>query len=136
MQASIRTHIVAVTAGLVVGIVLQEILLSIFDLLNPAVNLNLAISGMAVDTAWVKWLFLGWWVGGFTAGMMSSMISRSLTTGCIAGVLLMLSALILAHYAFDSAETAALFTINPLIAAALGSWLAGRLLLTANKPSK
>ena len=61
----------------------------------------------------------------------SDLISRNLTSGCISGALLMLPALMLAQYGFDSAPQAALFTINPLIAAALGSWLAGRILIAS-----
>ena len=131
MQPTIRIHIVAITAGLFVGIVLQEISLSIFDLLRPDIDLSLAITGLQAQSGWFIPLMLGWWIGGFSAGIMSSMISRNLTSGCISGALLMLPALVLAQYGFDSAQQAALFTINPLIAAALGSWLAGRILIAS-----
>ena len=134
MQTTARTHCIAVTCGLLVGVVLQEILLSALNQLNPGVDLNHALIGMSTSESWRIWLFLAWSIGGFTAGIMASMISRSLTSGCIAGALLMLSALVLSQYAFDSARLAALFTITPLIGAAIGSWLAGRLL--ANSPAQ
>ena len=128
MQPTLRIHIIAVTAGLFVGVVLQEILLSIFDVLNSGFDLNRAIAGLETDGGWVPVLLIGWAVGGFSAGMMASMISQNLTSGCVAGALMMLPALMLAQHAFDSVPLAALFTITPLTTAALGSWLAGRLL--------
>lgn len=133
MQRIISRQLPALTAGLFVGIVLQEILLSIVDLLNPDMHLNLALTGAVLEGGWMIPVFVCWWIGGFSAGLMSSMISQNLTIGCIAGALLMLPALTLAQYAFDSAQLAALFTINPLMAAAVGAWLAGRITLAAEE---
>lgn len=131
MQRIISRQLPALTAGLFVGVVLQEILLGIFNLLNPDLNLNLALTGTGFEHGWIIAVFVCWWVGGFSAGLMSSMISQNLTIGCIAGSLLMLPALIVAQYAFESAQLAALFTINPLVAAAVGAWLAGRIARSA-----
>ena len=131
MQRIISRQLPALTAGLFVGVVLQEILLSIFGLLNPNLDLNLVLTGTGLERGWIVAVFACWWIGGFSAGLMSSMISQNLTIGCIAGSLLMLPALIIAQYAFDSAQLAALFTINPLVAAAIGAWLAGKITRSA-----
>lgn len=127
MALRISHQLPALTLGLFVGLILQEILLGIADILTPQISLNAAIIGLEPMPGLTAIILACWFIGGLSAGLMASLIGHSLTTGCVAGVLLMVPALMLAQVSFaEQTTTAALFTINPLIAAATGAWLAGR----------
>ncbi|MEM1081256.1 MAG: hypothetical protein AAGH65_06700 [Pseudomonadota bacterium] len=128
MAYSLARQLPALTAGIAVGVILQEVLLTAMDVMNADHHLNHALIGRVSLDGMLLSVLACWWIGGVVAGLMSSLIGHSMTTGCIAGALLMIPALMMGQIALaDAPSWAALFTITPLIGAAMGAWIADRL---------
>lgn len=122
-----RTHANALAIGLFVGIVVPECALTAVDhfVIDGRLNQSLA-SGQ--PGAGLLTIAIGAWVsGGLLAGLVATLASESRTTGVVAGSLMMLPALALALFAAPGEMLASAWTISPLVGAAAGAWLAGRL---------
>lgn len=120
------THANALAIGLFVGIVLPECGLTAIDHFVIDGDLNQALASGQPGAGLLIMTIGAWLAGGLLAGLVATLVSGSRTTGVVAGSLMMVPALALALFAAPDDTLASVWTISPLVGAAAGAWLAGR----------
>lgn len=126
-----RRQFRAISAAVLVGVVIQESLWTILNLIDFSTPLNeLLVSGQR-PASWLIAALLAWAAGGLFAGLMATLIARSRISGLISGLLLSASACLLMVLAVDEPRGLLALAAVPLVASVPGTWL-GRLALSSD----
>lgn len=125
--ARLSRPIIALTAGMLTGLTIQELCWLLLDALNPAVELDRALLSGSGSSALLPALILSWLLGGFVAGLMAGLIAPGRTAANLCAVLLCGSAGLLLWLAWPDDARTWLLALTPASGALLGSALAHRL---------
>ncbi len=121
-------YLIAILAGLGIGVVFLEALLAAADfwLLNAHVR-ELLASGQALPASVSMVVILGWMSGGLVAGLVASGLAGRRAAGWITGLLLGLPALLVGGLAGFGAGGMLALPAAPVLAAIIGAELITRL---------
>lgn len=125
--------VIAVAAGTVIGIVIQELTWILLDALTPSVKLYTALAQTSGSKTLLLALVLSWLIGGFCGGLMAGLVGRGRWTAYLCGALLCIAATLLLWFAWAAAPAVWTLGLIPGLGALLGGGLAQLLLHTARR---
>ncbi|PKL96660.1 MAG: hypothetical protein CVV18_00855 [Gammaproteobacteria bacterium HGW-Gammaproteobacteria-8] len=128
--------VIAVAAGTLIGILIQELAWILMDALTPSIELAGALYQGSGDGTLLTTLILSWLVGGFGGGLMAGLVGRGRGAAYLSGLLLCAAALLLLWVAWADAPAAWWLALTPALGALLGCWLARLLLRSAPHPDR
>lgn len=135
VQPSLRLArpVIAVVAGTVVGVLIQELVWILLDALTPSIELNGALAHGHEGRQLLLALTTSWLAGGFSGGLMAGLIGRGRWAAYASGLLLCLGAWLLLWLAWADASNAWWLALTPGLGAIGGGWAAQALLRSAGK---
>jgi hypothetical protein len=135
VQPSLRLArpVIAVVAGTVVGVLIQELLWILLDSLIPSIELNAALIHGHDSGTLLLALAASWLAGGFSGGLMAGLVGRGRWAAYVAGALLSLGAWLLLWLAWAEGSSAWWLALTPGLGAIGGGWAAQGLLHSARR---
>lgn len=136
VQPSLRLArpVIAVAAGTVVGVLIQELVWVLLDSLTPLIKLNAALAHGGDSMILLRALALSWLAGGFSGGLMAGLVGRGRWAAYASGLLLCLGAWLLLWLAWADGASAWWLALMPGVSAIGGGWAAQSLLRSARRP--
>lgn len=125
--------VIAVVAGTVVGVLIQELIWILLDALMPSVALNAALTHGHDSRNLLLALASSWLAGGFSGGLMAGLVGRGRWAAYASGLLLCLGAWLLLWLAWAGGSGAWWLALTPGLGAIGGGWVAQALLHSARR---
>ena len=128
--------VIAVAAGTVIGVLIQELTWILLDALTPSIQLNGALFLGSGGSLLLAALILSWLVGGFGGGLMAGLVGRGRWAAYLSGILLCAAASLMLWFAWAGAPGAWTLALTPALGALFGGWLARLLLRSGPQPGR